>query len=92
MIIVDPDPNGDGNPVDAKIVGRVLLAGSPAGKQAVQDDTVIGNKGMGGQGVLAVPNVYNGWVQQWVKNCKSNDCNSWKKQLTSTQKNPGPVK
>lgn len=91
MIVVDPDPNGDGNPIDAKIVGRVLLAGSPAGKQAVQDDTVIGNNGMGGQGVLAVPNVYNGWVQQWVKNCKSKDCSSWKKQLTSEQKNPGPV-
>jgi DNA-binding beta-propeller fold protein YncE/plastocyanin len=91
MIIVDPDPNGDGNPIDAAIVGRVLLAGSPAGKQAVQDDTVIGNKGMGGQGVLAVPNVYNGWVQQWVKNCKGTDCNNWKKQLSSKQKNPGPV-
>jgi len=91
MIVVDPDPNGDGNPSDAAIVGRVLLAGSPAGKKAVQDDTVIGNRGMGGQGVLAVPNVYNGWVQQWVQNCKTKDCNSWKKQLTSTQKNPGPV-
>ena len=49
-----------------RIVGRVLLAGSAS---AVQDDTVIGNKGMGGQGVLAVPVVYNGWVQQWVQNC-----------------------
>ena len=91
MIVVDPDPNGDGNPIDAAIVGRVLLAGSPAGKKAVQDDTVIGNKGMGGQGVLAVPNVYNGWVQQWVQNCKTKECVGWKKQLTSTQKNPGPV-
>ncbi len=88
MIIVDPDPNGDGNPIDAKIVGRVLLAGSAS---AVQDDTVIGNKGMGGQGVLAVPVVYNGWVQQWVENCKGKDCTAWKKQLTTTQKNPGPV-
>ncbi len=89
MIIVDPDPNGDGNPIDAKIVGRVLLAGSAS---AVQDDTAIGNKGMGGQGVLAVPVIYNGWVQQWVKNCHTKDCKSWSSQLTSKQKNPGPVK
>lgn len=89
MIIVDPDPNGDGDPVDAAIVGRVLLAGQAS---AVQDDKVIGNPGMGGQGVLAVPNVYNGWVQQWVQNCKGKDCTNWKKQLTSKQENPGPVK
>ncbi|WP_413936900.1 YncE family protein [Nitrospira sp. BLG_1] len=88
MIIVDPDPDRNGDPSDAKIVGRVLLAGSAS---TVQDDTVIGNKGMGGQGVLAVPNVYNGWVQQWVENCKGRDCNNWKKQLTSKQKNPRPV-
>ena len=29
-----------------------------------KDDTITGNKGMGGQGVLPVPNVYNGWVQK----------------------------
>ena len=45
-------------------LGRVLLAGSAS---AVQDDRVIGNTGMGGQGVLPVPVVYNGWVQQWVQ-------------------------
>lgn len=28
MIVVDPDPNGDGDPSDAVEVGRVLLAGS----------------------------------------------------------------
>ncbi len=88
MLVVDPDPDMDGDPSNAAIVGRVLLAGTAS---AVQDDTVIGNPGMGGQGVLAVPNVYNGWVQQWVKNCKGKDCNSWKKQLTSKQKDPGPV-
>jgi len=87
MIIVDPDPNGDGDPSDAAIVGRVLLAGAAT----KQDDRVIGNPGMGGQGVLAVPVVYNGWVQQWVQNCTTKDCNSWKRQLTNAQKNPGPV-
>jgi len=82
MIIVDPDPNGDGDPSDATIVGRVLLAGTGT------DDTVIGNAGMGGQGVLAVPNVYNGWVQQWVAHCMTADCNTWKGVLTDKQKDP----
>jgi DNA-binding beta-propeller fold protein YncE len=85
MIIVDPDPDGDGDPSNAAIVGRVLLAGTGT------DDTVIGNPGMGGQGVLAVPNVYNGWVQQWVAHCTTADCNTWKGVLTAEQKNPGQV-
>jgi hypothetical protein len=89
LIVVDPDPNGDGDPSDAAIVGRVLLAGKAS---AVQDDKVIGNPGMGGQGVLPVPVVYNGWVQQWVQNCKGKDCNTWKKQLTPAQKAPASVK
>ena len=57
------------------MAGRVLLAGSGS---AVQDDTVIGNVGMGGQGILPVPIAYNGWVQQWVANCTTSDCNAWK--------------
>ncbi|MGE3977277.1 MAG: copper oxidase [Nitrospira sp.] len=95
LIVVDPDPNGDGDPSDAKVAGRVLLTGPPS---AVQDDTVIGNWGMGGQGILPVPVVYNGWVQQWVSGgngappCNTGDCNTWKGQLTSKQKDPGPVK
>ncbi|MEO8340212.1 MAG: copper oxidase [Nitrospirota bacterium] len=84
LIVVDPDLDGNGDPSDAAIVGRVLLAGSAA----VQDDRVIGNRGMGGQGVLPVPVVYNGWVQQWVQNCATADCNTWKGQLTPKQKNP----
>lgn len=86
LIVVDPDPNGDGNPSDAAVVGRVLLAGSAA----VHDDTVIGNAGMGGQGVLPVPVIYNGWVQQWVANCATADCITWKNVLTTKQKNPLP--
>ncbi|MFO0699306.1 MAG: hypothetical protein U0236_08765 [Nitrospira sp.] len=89
MLVVDPDPDGDGDPSNAAIVGRVLVAGTAL---TVQDDTVIGNAGMGGQGVLAVPNVYNGWVQQWVAHCETPDCTTWKGQLTDQQKNPGEVK
>lgn len=46
---------------------------------------------MGGQGVLPVPVAYNGWVQQWVQNCNTTDCKTWKGQLTDEQKNPGTV-
>ena len=94
LIVVDPDPNGDGNPSDAEIVGRVLLAGTAS---TVQDDTVLDNSngklhaGMGGQGVLPVPVIYNGWVQQWVNNCTTKDCRTWKGQLTSDQKKQGTV-
>ncbi|MDH4081680.1 MAG: hypothetical protein OEU68_17920, partial [Nitrospira sp.] len=86
MLVVDPDPDGNGDPSDAKLVGRVLLAGTGT------DDTVIGNPGMGGQGVLAVPNVYNGWVQQWVKHCGTPECTAWAGQLTGKQKDPAEVK
>jgi len=76
LIVVDPDPDRNGDPSDAKIVGRVLLAG-PA---AVHDDTVIGNAGMGGQVVLPIPLVYNGWVQK--------PHSDWKCQLSPQQRNP----
>lgn len=96
LIVVDPDPNGDGDPSDAAIAGRVLLAGKAS---AVQDDKVIGNPGMGGQGILPVPVVYNGWVQQWVSGgesgvpppCHTPDCNTWRGQLTNAQKAPAPI-
>jgi YVTN family beta-propeller protein len=92
MIVVDPAPGGD--PSKAAIVGRLLLAGNAS---AVQDDTVRDKNtdynymGMGGQGVLPVPVVYNGWVQQWVDHCNTKDCKAWKGQLTSDQKYPGSV-
>src|SRR5262249_11679653 len=36
LIVVDPDPNNDGDPSDAKIVGRVLLTADP---DTTTDDT-----------------------------------------------------
>ncbi len=65
MLVADPDPNGDGSAADAAIVGRVLLTN---GAKTKTDDTVSGDAGMGGQGVLPVPNVYNGWVQNLPNN------------------------
>ncbi|MGH2770416.1 MAG: copper oxidase [Actinomycetota bacterium] len=60
LIIVDGDPNGDGNAKDATIAGKMIL---DAGPNTKMDDTPTENPGMGGQGVLALPLVYNGWVQ-----------------------------
>jgi hypothetical protein len=79
MIVVDGDPNNDGNPADAAIVGRILLVASPG---TDTDDKVTLLRGMGGQGVLPIPVVYNGWVQQLPR--------FWRNQLTASQRNPFP--
>ena len=79
MPVVDYDPNNDGDASDAEIVGAVVLANDNVPK----DDKIVGNRGQGGQGVLPVPNVYNGWVQQLPT--------GYKAQLTPAQRNPiGP--
>ena len=77
MLVVDPDPNNDGNPIDAAIVGSIGLFASNA---TLKDATISGNAGMGGQGILPIPVVYNGWVQ--------NLPSAWSNQLTSAQRNP----
>ena len=79
LLVVDIDPNNDGNIADADVVGRVLL-GPREGMCA--DDKVSGLPGMGGQGILAVPVVYNGWVQKLP--------GYWKNQLTRRQRQPYP--
>jgi DNA-binding beta-propeller fold protein YncE len=77
LTVVDPDPNNDGEATDAAIVGRVVLNATD-GTQS--DDRVVANPGQGGQGVLPVPNVYNGWVQNLPA--------SWKAMLTCQQRDP----
>ncbi len=77
MIVVDGDPDNDGNPNDASIAGRVSLVASPTTQT---DDKISSLDGTGGQGVLAIPTVYNGWVQ--------NLPDVWKEQLTEGQRNP----
>lgn len=79
LIVLDADPNDDGNVEDASIVGRILLTVGED-SDAKTDDTVTANAGMGGQGVLAIPLVYNGWVQKLPQ--------PWKQQLTEKQLNP----
>jgi hypothetical protein len=78
MIVLDYDPNRDGKVDDAVIAGWAILAKDNVPK----DDTISGNKGMGGQGVLPIPNVYNGWVQQLPI--------AYKAQLTKSQRRPFP--
>lgn len=77
LLVVDPDPNGDGDPSDAKIAGAVGLFSAST---TLKDDTVKGNPGMGGQGVLPIPLVYNGWVQNLPA--------FWSSQLTPAQRDP----
>ena len=77
LIVVDIDPNNDGEANDAKIAGRIVL---DAVKQTKTDDKITAHSGMGGQGVLPVPLVYNGWVQ--------NLPDKWKDQLTCEQRTP----
>ncbi len=79
LIVVDADPNNDGNASDATIVGRISLVAKPS---TAKDDTIVGSAGMGGQGVLAIPLPYNGWVQNLPA--------VWKNQLTPSQQNPFP--
>jgi DNA-binding beta-propeller fold protein YncE len=64
MLVIDLDaivPGGTQVQNDAAIVGRILITGDGS---TVVDRTVSGNPGMGGQGVLPIPLVYNGWAQK----------------------------
>ncbi len=79
LTVVDADPNGDGSAADARVAGRISLT---PGAGTTADDTVTGNPGMGGQGVLPIPVVYNGWVQHLPP--------VWADQLTPAQRNPAP--
>ena len=60
-------------------VGRIVLVADAGTKS---DDSVSDLAGMGGQGVLPIPLVYNGWVQNLPR--------AWKFQLTKEQRNPFP--
>jgi hypothetical protein len=53
-----------------------------AGAGTLRDDAPTLNRGMGGQGVLPIPLVYNGWVQNLPQ--------IWKDQLTLGQQQPIP--
>jgi len=77
MQIIDIDPNNDGNISDAKVAGQLTLNPTATTKM---DGSIADKAGYGGQGVLAIPLVYNGWAQQNQGN--------WRSQLTCQQLNP----
>lgn len=77
LLVVDIDPNNDGEADDAVIAGRILLK---ADNKTKIDDSVTAYAGMGGQGVLAIPVVYNGWVQNLPE--------TWQDKLTEEQLDP----
>lgn len=77
MQVIDIDPNGDGDISDAAVAGQLVLEPDP---DTAMDDTITAHPGIGGQGVLAVPLVYNGWSQQVPA--------GWREELTCEQLNP----
>ena len=81
MLVVDPK---DGT--HATIVGSVLLTRANASSGFTTDAGSFDSlyEGMGGQGVLPIPVVYNGWVQ----NLPGNLPTDWKCQLSAQQRNP----
>lgn len=76
LLVLDYDPNKDGKADDAEVVGAIVLAND----SVPTDDKIAGNKGQGSQGIMPVPNVYEGWVQKLPK--------SFCDQLTKEQRNP----
>lgn len=89
MLVVDPDPNGVGHAPDngsnAIIAGSVLLTTANASSHFEMDGTISTDDkkayaGMGGQGVLPIPLVYNGWVQHLPE--------EWAEKLTFQQRHP----
>lgn len=75
--VIDVDPNNDGDISDAAVAGQLPLGPTPDTKM---DDELVAHPGVGGQGVVAIPLVYNGWSQEIPE--------AWRKGLTCEQINP----
>ena len=79
VLVVDGDPNNDGDPTDAKVAGNLYSSPVPG----IQTDDQPRNDytaGQGGNGVFAYPIAYNGWVQTMP--------DAWKAQMTCKQREP----
>ena len=81
--VLDGDPTGAGNPSDAAVGGKLVL---DPDSSTLMDDQGTDYAGMGGQGVLALPIVYNGWSQHiptvapWnAVTCRQRNPITWKK-------------
>jgi hypothetical protein len=91
LIVFDPEDaiaadDGDGilsASEAAGVVGRVILSENNAATGATFDGTPNGNHGFGGQGVLAIPNPYDGWIEETVASGDlSPEVQGWINQLT----------
>jgi DNA-binding beta-propeller fold protein YncE len=84
--VVDSDPAGDGDISKVAVVGRFLTDTGPETRTDVTQKKLQGLHGqytldgMGGQGVLGIPIVYNGWVQKLPEGLKAG--------LTCQQRDP----
>ncbi len=78
LTIVDPDPDGNGSASDAAIVGEVVLGASNP------------TDGTGGQGILPIPLVKDGWIQdtvvEWVAGTTSPEVTGFLNELTACQR------
>ena len=100
LIVFDPEDavaaDTDGNGIldsteSAGVVGRVILSEQNASENPIFDGTPNGSHGMGGQGVLAIPNPYDGWIEATVASSNlSVEVQGWVDQLSADQKNPHP--
>lgn len=75
--VIDVDPNNDGDIADAEVAGQLVLG---ATADTATDDQLVAHPGQGGQGIVAIPLVYNGWSQQIPE--------AWREDLTEEQINP----
>ena len=82
--------NGILEPSEADgVVGRVILATENSSDNPNFDGTPNGLHGMGGQGVLAIPNPYDGWIEATVASDNlSAEMQGWITQLSTDQKDP----
>ena len=100
LIVFDPedaiqgdlDGNGILNSTEAiGVVGRVVLSEENSSTNPNFDGTPTGYHGMGGQGVLAIPNPYDGWIEATVSSGNlSTEVQGWVDQLSDSQKDPYP--
>lgn len=68
---------------NAEIAGSVILTHAFDTKT---DDRIFDYAGLGGQGVLAIPNVYEGWIQQTAEEC-SNSSGDFKPKFCGKEMN-----
>jgi hypothetical protein len=79
VMVINGDPNNDGDPSDAEIAGN-LYAGALPGIQTDDEPARDYTDGQGGNGVFVYPVAYQGWVQTMPA--------AWKDRMTCKQREP----